>query len=277
MSWRRFFRRKRADAELAEEIDLYLAEEIEENLTRGMSAGEARRRAYVKFGNPQQVRESIWENNSFGWVDHLWRDFKYAARTLTKAPGFAVVAVLVMALGIGANIALFTVVRSVLLKPLPFRDSARLYALRERNNQNHGHGGAAQMSQYLPVDAGSFAEWKRSAAAIAQLAMVSPWQGYNVSSEAGKLPEQIEAAWCSWDFFPTLGVSPAIGRGFTADDDRPGAEATVILSSAFWKRRYSSDPSIVGKKIWLNANPYAVIGVMPSSFGPLSPMKRRRG
>ena len=96
--------------------------------------------------------------------------------------------------------------------------------------------------------------------------MVSPWQGYNVSSEAGKLPEQIEAAWCSWDFFPTLGVTPAIGRGFTADDDRPGAEATVILSSAFWKRRYSSDPAIVGKKIWLDANPYTVIGVMPSSF-----------
>ena len=96
--------------------------------------------------------------------------------------------------------------------------------------------------------------------------MVSPWQGYNVSSEAGKLPEQIEAAWCSWNFFPTLGVAPAIGRGFTADDDRPGAEATVILSSAFWKRRYSGDPAIVGKKIWLDANPYTVIGVMPSSF-----------
>jgi putative ABC transport system permease protein len=96
--------------------------------------------------------------------------------------------------------------------------------------------------------------------------MVSPWQGYNVSSEAGKLPEQIDAAWCSWDFFPTLGVTPAIGRGFTAEDDRPGAEAAVILSSAFWKRRYSSDPAIVGKKIWLDASPYTVIGVMPSSF-----------
>ena len=96
--------------------------------------------------------------------------------------------------------------------------------------------------------------------------MVSPWQQYNVSAEGGKLPEQIDAAWCSWNFFPTLGVAPAIGRTFTADDDRPGAEAAVILSANFWKRRYSGDPAIVGKKIWLDAKPYTVIGVMPSSF-----------
>ena len=121
-------------------------------------------------------------------------------------------------------------------------------------------------NEYLPVDAGSIAEWQKAAQGTAQLAFLSPWQGYNVSSEAGKLPEQIEAAMCSWNFFPTLGVTPAIGRSFTADDDRPGAEATVILSSAFWKRRYSGDPAIVGKKIWLDASPYTVIGVMPPSF-----------
>jgi predicted permease len=266
MSWRRFFRRKRADAELAQEIDLYLAAEIDENLARGMSASEASRRAYVKFGNPQQVRESVRQNNTFPLIENLWRDSKYAARTLTKSPGFAMVAILVMALGIGANSALFTVVRSVLLNPLPFRDPAQLYAVFERNSKERKGSDAMPAPAYIPVDAGSFAEWKRSAAGVAELAMVSPWQGYNVSSEAGKLPEQIDAAWCTWNLFPTLGVTPAIGRGFTVEDDRPGAEATVILSSAFWKRRYSSDPAVVGKKIWLDANPYTVIGVMPSSF-----------
>ena len=260
MSWRRYFRRKRADSELAHEIDHYLTEEINDNLARGMSDGEARRRAYVKFGNPQQVREGEWQNNTVSLVDNLLRDLKYAARTLTKSPGFAVVAILVMALGIGANIALFTVVRSVLLNPLPYHDSERLFSLFQRPDKGK------DANPYAPVDAGSFAEWKRSAADVAQLALVSPWQGYNVSSEAGKLPEQIDAAWCSWDFFPTLGVTPAIGRSFTAEDDRPGAEATVILSSAFWKRRYSGDRAIVGKKIWLDARPYTVIGVMPSSF-----------
>jgi predicted permease len=260
MSWRRFFRRKQSDTELAQEVDHYLAEEMNENLAQGLSADEARRRAYLKFGNPQQVRESVWQKNTFSLFDNLLRDLKYCARTLTKSPGFAVVAILVMALGIGANIALFTVVRSVLLNPLPYHEPGRLFSIFQRP------GKGTDVNPYAPVDAGSFAEWKRPAASVAQLAMVSPWQGYNVSSEAGKLPEQVDAAWCSWNFFPTLGVTPAIGRGFTAEDDQPGAEATVILSSAFWKRRYSSDRSIVGKKIWLNASPYTVIGVMPSSF-----------
>jgi predicted permease len=260
MSWRRFFRRKRADTELAREIDHFLSEEMNQNLAQGMPAGEARRRAYVKFGNPQQVREGVWQKNTFSLIDNLLRDLKYAARTLTKSPGFAVVAILVMALGIGANIALFTVVRSVLLNPLPYHNVGALFSLFQRA------GKGKEVNPYAPVDAGSFAEWKRSTAAVAQLAMVSPWQGYNVSSEAGKLPEQIAAAWCSWDFFSTLGVTPAIGRSFAAGDDQRGAEATVILSSAFWKRRYSSDPAIVGKKIWLDASPYTVIGVMPSSF-----------
>ncbi len=260
MSWRRFFRRKQADADLEQEIDLYLAEEIDENVARGMSAEQARREARMKFGNPRQVRERLWQQNTVSLIDNAWRDLKYAARTLTRSPGFAVIAILVMALGIGANIALFTVVRSVLLNPLPFRDPGRLFVIFEHERKHEG------FHDYLPVDAGSFGEWKRSAAGVAELAMVSPWQGYNVSSEAGKLPEQIEAAWCSWNFFPTLGVVPAIGRGFTADDDRPGAEATVILSSAFWTRRYGGDPGILGKKIWLDAKPYTVIGVMPASF-----------
>ena len=174
MSWRRFFRRKRADAELAHEIDHYLTEEMNENLAQGMSGGEARRRAYVKFGNPQQVREGVWQKNTFSLIDNLLRDLKYSARTLTKSPGFAVVAILVMALGIGANIALFTIVRSVLLNPLPYHDPTRLFTLFQRP----GHG--KDVNPYAPVDAGSFGEWKRSAASVAQLAMVSPWQGYNV-------------------------------------------------------------------------------------------------
>ncbi len=266
MSWRRFFRRKQADADLEQEIDLYLAEEIDENVARGMSPEQARRQARMKFGNPQQVRERLWQQNTVSLLDNAWRDLKYTARVLARSPGFALIAVLVMALGIGANIALLTVVRSVLLNPLPYRDSARLYTLYERKSHDRQRSDTMPVNAYLPVDAGSFAEWQKAARETAQLAMVSPWQGYDVSSEAGKLPEQIEAAWCSWNFFPTLGVSPAIGRGFTADDDRPGVEATVILSSAFWTRRYGGDPTIVGKKIWLDSKPYTVIGVMPSSF-----------
>jgi predicted permease len=260
MNWRRFWRRRGADVDLAQEINLYLAEEIDENIARGMSPDEARRQAYLKFGSPQQVRESVWQQNSVTLIDSAWRDLKYAARTLSRSPEFTLVAVLVMALGIGANIALFTVVRCVLLNPLPYRDPSQLVSLFERSRDQK------EVNPYAPVDAGSFAIWQSSTAGAAKLAMVSPWQQYNVSAEGGKLPEQIDAAWCSWNFFPTLGVAPVIGRVFTADDDRPGAEATVVLSASFWKRRYSGDPAVVGKKIWLDAKPYTVIGVMPSSF-----------
>jgi predicted permease len=260
MSWGRFLRRSRADVDLAQEIDLYLAEEIEENVARGISPDEARRLAYLKFGSPQQVRENVWQQNSVTLIDSAWRNLKYAARTLSRSPEFTLVAVLVMALGIGANIALFTVVRCVLLNPLPYRDPSQLVSLFEHSTDQK------EVNPYAPVDAGSFALWQSSAASAATLAMVSPWQQYNVSAEGGKLPEQIDAAWCSWNFFPTLGIAPAIGRVFTADDDRPGAEAAVILSASFWKRRYSGDPAVVGKKIWLDAKPYTVIGVMPSTF-----------
>jgi len=260
MTWSRFFRRSRRDAELAQEMKSYLAEEMDENLARGMSPEEARRRAYVKFGNPQQVREGLWQQNTLTVADNIWRDFKYAVRTLTRSPGFTVVAVLVMALGIGAVVALFTVVRSVLLNPLPYRDPGQLYSIYEHDRQ------AAKGFEYSPVAGGSFFEWQKSAQGVAEMALISPFQGYNVSAEGGKLPEKLDAAWCSWNFFHTLGVEPALGRSFTPADDQAGAEATVILSAPFWKLRYSSDPSIVGKKIYLDARPYTVIGVMPESF-----------
>src|SRR5271163_2940854 len=128
MSLRRFFSRRRRDADLASEIEAHLALEAEENRARGLSPEEARRRANIRFGSPRRVRESEWERNTMKLIDDSGRDLKYAVRTLARAPGFTIAAVLVMALGIGANTALFTVVRSVLLKPLPFKDPNRLVA-----------------------------------------------------------------------------------------------------------------------------------------------------
>jgi putative ABC transport system permease protein len=170
-----------------------------------------------------------------------------------------------MALGIGANVALFAVVRSVLLTPLPYKDPAQLVAIYQHMQENKDRNG------WMPVDAGSFREWQESTQNIAELALITPFQGYNVSAEGGKLPEQIDAGWCSDNFFKILGVMPALGRNFTPDDDRPQAQATVILSSSFWHRRYSGDRTIIGKSIWLDAKPYTVIGVLPDSFIYSSP------
>ena len=179
MSWHRFFRRSRADADLAQEIDLYVAEETNENIARGLPPEEARRQALIKLGNPESVHDSLWRQNTLTALDHVLHDLKYAARTLIRSPGFASIAILVMALGIGANLALFTVVRSVLLNPLPYRDPARLVAVFEHENGATGNHG------YMPVAAGSFAEWQRSAQRVAQMALVSPWQQYNVSAREG--------------------------------------------------------------------------------------------
>jgi len=165
-----------------------------------------------------------------------------------------------MALGIGVNISLFSVVRGVLWTPLPYREPGRLVALFEQDTNNK------DLSSRLPVDAGSFAEWQSATQGIAQFALVSTWQHYNISAEGNRLPEQIDAAWCSWNLFEVLGVTPSLGRSFTAEDDRPDAQATVMLTALLWQRRYGGDRSIVGRTIWLDSKPYIVIGVLPASF-----------
>ena len=165
-----------------------------------------------------------------------------------------------MALGIGATTALFTVVRSVLLNPLPYPQSSRLVSLYESESISHSP------SPWMPVAAGVFTEWQRATQGTAQMALVSPWQGYNVSASGGQLPESITAAWVSWNLFRVLGVAPALGRDFLASDDQPSAQATAILSNSFWKRRFAADPAIVGKTIYLDAKPHTIIGVMPPSF-----------
>jgi putative ABC transport system permease protein len=251
--------RKQADEELNRELLFHLERQLAENVAAGMSAEEARRAALRAFGNPALLREQARATWSWNGLDSMLRDVRYGFRTLRRTPGFSFIAILVMALGIGANVALFTVVRNVLLKPLPYVQPNRLVSLFEGESKRKG-------SDFMPVDAGSFSLWQRAASGVAEMAMVSSFQSYNVSAEGGKLPETIDAAWCSWNFFRILGVEPSMGRNFMAEDDRPGAPATVILGYSFWKRRYGGDASMVGKAVWLNAKPYTVIGILPASF-----------
>jgi len=258
MSVWRFFRRRTEDSELAEEINAHIAEEIEDNLARGMSAGEARRQAHVKFGSRENVREDLWEWNSVRPLEDMLRNLRYVARTLRRAPGFTLAVVLVMALGIGASTAMFTIVRSVLLKPLPFREPARLIRLYEHSYDDK--------FTHSFVAGGIFAEWKKQSHNFSDLAILSTFAEYNLSGAGGQLPEKVRAAECSWNLFPTLGVEPALGRGFTAEDDQPSANATVVLSWGLWKRRFGGDPSIFDKVVRLDAKTYKVIGIMPPWF-----------
>src|SRR3984957_20584693 len=157
MSWFRFLHRKRSDAELQNEIEAFLNEETAHNEARGMSHEEARRQARLKFGNAQQGRESLWEQNSPQLLSNAARDLKYAFRTLSRTPGFSIIAIAVMALCMGAATSLFTIVRSVLLRPLPFRDPARLVMVYEHRRDATANKGDFL---YAPVAPADFYDWR---------------------------------------------------------------------------------------------------------------------
>ena len=253
----RFFRRRDEDAELAQELDAHLRHEIDDYVAQGLSPQEATRRAHLKLGSTTRVREDVWKWNSIRPLEGFLRDLSYAARTLSRTPAFAIMAILVMALGIGANTALFTVVHSVLLKPLPFADPDHLVMLYER-----AVDGKYPWNVIAP---GVYAEWQKHAQSFERMAIFGEGS-YNLSGDSGQLPERIESTRASAEFFPTLGVEPAYGRGFDLSDDRPQADAAVVISWGLWKRRFGGDLSIVGRNILLDGKPYTVIGIMPASF-----------
>jgi predicted permease len=188
----------------------------------------------------------------------LLQDLRYGLRMLAKNPGFTAVAVLTLALGIGATTALFTVVRSVLLRPLPFKDPSHLLRLYEHSSDDK--------FPYNMVAGGVFAEWRKQNHGFADLAIVSLGARYTLSGAGGQLPERVSAAQCSWNLFRTLGVEPALGRDFTAEDDRPAAAPSAILSWGLWKRRFGGDPSILNQTIHLDEKSYTVLGIMPVWF-----------
>jgi predicted permease len=256
MSW---WQSKKRDADLERELRSDLELEEEEQREGGISEDEARYAALRAFGNLTLIREqtrAIW---TWNWLESLARDLRFSLRTLRRTSGFTVIAILVMALGIGANVGLFTVVRGVLLKPLPFHDPDGLVMLYEADLHE------ADKASFNVVSGGMYAEWKNQNRSYSSLALA---QGIRVglSGSGGQLPEKLKSALFSWDMLRTLGVQPALGRDFTQADDRAGANGTVLLSWGLWKRRFGGDPAILNQTIDLDAEPYTVIGVMPAWF-----------
>ena len=252
------FHRRREVQRLDAELNFHLEQQIAEKIAAGMSPDEARYAARRAFGNPTLLREQTRETWSWNGVEMVLQNMRIGVRTLARTPGFACISILVIAIGIGGNVALFTVVRSVLLKPLPFREPERLIRLYEHSSDD--------AFPFNMVAGGIFAAWKDQSHGFSDLAIVSSSEEYNLSGASGQLPEKVRAAACSWVLFPTLGVEPALGRAFNAADDRPSANATVVLSWGLWKRRFGGDPSILRQTIRLNAKTYKVIGIMPTWF-----------
>jgi predicted permease len=261
MSWRKFFRRRRADAELLDEMESYIAEEIAENVARGMPEEEASRQARIKLGNATRARETLWRQNSVAWFDSLVRDLRYTARTLLRSPGFSLIAIGVIALCIGASVSLFTVVRSVLLRPLPFRDPDKLVMVYEHFRDPEDNREGFNYNAVAPAD---FRDWRAQTHGFEDMAAWRYWQ-FNLTGEHGELPEMIDAGGGSWNLFRLLGVDPVYGRTFIASEDQTDGTA-VLLTWSLFERRFAGDPSIVGRQIHLDDKPYTVVGVLPKWF-----------
>jgi len=264
MHVRMLFSRRRAVTQLDSELQFHIDRQVQENLAAGMGREEARASALRAFGNPALLRDQAHETWSWSGPESLLRDLRYGIRTLFRTPGFAVIAVLVIALGIGANVALFTVVRSVLLKPLPYAEPGRLVRLYESSAD-----GRWPFNQNA---AGIYAEWKEQNHSFTDLAVIGYVPaGFNLSGDGGQLPESVRAATFSWNLLPLLGIQPALGRGFTVADDQPSANPTALLSWGLWKRRFGGDNAILNRTILLDDKPYTVVGVMPPWFDLPSP------
>ncbi len=252
------FRRQRETARLDEELRFHLEQQTQENIAGGMTPADAHTAALRSFGNPAVLREQARSQWSWNSLERFWRDVRYGTRTLGRSPGFAIVAVLVMALGIGATTSLFTIVHAVLLKPLPFENPDKLVMVYE--HFRHLSDG----SVYNVVSPGDYADWRNKTNGFEDMAAWRHWR-FNLSSDHGDLPEVVEAAAGTWNLLPLLGVKPALGRWFTQQEDRVDGDEAMITWSLF-QRRFGGDSSIIGGVIRLDAKPYTVVGVLPSWF-----------
>jgi predicted permease len=252
------FRRKAESERLSLELEFHLEQQIAENVALGMEPEQARLAALRLFGNPTLLREEARSSWSWNWLDGLWRDLRYGVRTLLRSPSFSATAILVMALGIGASTSLFTIVRSVLLKPLPFRDPGKLVIVYE-------HYRSETKYPYNVVAAADFHDWREKTHGFQDMAAWRWWAG-SITTNSGEMPEHFAGAAGSWNLFSVLGVEPVLGRIFTPDEDRIGAPDAVILCWSFFQSRFRGDSSIVGKAVRIDSKPYTVVGVLPKSF-----------
>ena len=248
-------RRQHRDADVRDELRFH-TEMIEQDLrARGVDPAAARREARLRVGGHAQIVEAYGDQRSLPRAEMLLQDVRYACRTLLRTPGFTAAALITLALGIGANAAIFTVVHAVLLRPLPFADPARLVSLGEAGPDG------------LPGNIGfqTFADFRDQTRSFEQMAAIRSWQTTLVTAEA----ERLNAMRVSWNFFELLGVRPALGRGFTREDDHPARWRVLVLSDGLWRRRFGADPGVIGRTIRMNDQNYQIVGVMPASFEPL--------
>jgi putative ABC transport system permease protein len=242
--------RRRTDDDFEREIEAHLAIETERLIAEGLSPEDARHAAARAFGNVAKTQEQYYESRRVLWFDDLRQDARYAFRALRRSPGFAGVAILTLALGIGSNTAIFSVINAVLLRPLPYSDPGSLVLIQP---------GEIGLSPGWVVPA-----WRDRARALAGLA------GFNGPRTATLInrgaPEPVRATDVTWNFLSFLGVTPALGRDFTEADAAPGASGVAILADDLWRRQFEGNPDVIGRSVTVSGIPLTIVGVAPPSF-----------
>jgi putative ABC transport system permease protein len=249
------FRKHRLEQEMNDELRSHLEMLIQENMRRGMSRENARYVALREFGGVEQIKENYREQRGLPIMETLLQDIRFGLRQLRMNPGFTVVAVLTLALGIGSNTAIFSAVYAVLLKPLPFASPDQLVRVFEVNESAGITGGGCSYPEYL--------EWRRQNHVFSGMAAV---QGHELTLTGRDEPTVVRVGDVTADFFSVLGVAPLAGRAFLPADGEQGAAPVAVLSEGLWRSRFGADPDLIGKSIDLDKRPFTVVGVMPGNF-----------
>ncbi len=251
--WRSLFRKREMETELDSELRFHIEELTDANIAAGLTPDEARRRAVLEFGGREQIKEELRDVRRVAVVENTLANLKAAARFIRKSPSFSVTVILTLALGIGANSAVFSAIDAILLRPLSFPNADRL----------------VRVDQINPKDPNTFVaalrlvDWSRLNSTFQ---WISGYYDQNESETTGPLPEKLTRAFAAPRFFETWGVSPALGRGFSAEEERFGGPNAVVISDRFWRRRFNADPGAIGKTLRFGRRTNTIVGVMPASF-----------
>ena len=273
--WRNIFDKERVERDLSDELRAYLEFLIEEKIREGFGPEEARRAALIELGGVEQVKERVREVRMGHQLETVWQDLRYGLRTLLKNPGFTLVAVLTLSLGIGANTAIFSVVNAVLLRPLPFAEPERLVWLWDTQPQ----------LPTAPASLPDFLDWKAQNQSFEHLAA---FQSGSMFLDTGDGMRDTPVGLVTPETFALFRVSPILGRTFTDEETLPGRFRVAVLSHGMWQSRFGSDPNVLGRTMDVSGAPYTIIGVMPEGFSfpdraefwrplPIDPNKLDRG
>lgn len=247
------FGRRRFERDMKDEIDFHVDQQTQAHIREGLSPGDARRRALLEFGGRDAVEEGVRDTRMLTWLTNLLRDVRIAVRGLVKSPGFSFIAVLILAVAIGANTAIFSIVNATILRDLPYPQSDRLVGVWEAN----------QSWRFMSISYPNFKDWQERQTTFEGMAICASRAGV---FEIGNRSERLSVNFVTGQFFDILRVEPQVGRKMTLDDDRRGAAPVAWISDELWHEHFSADPEVVGEAFVLDGRSYTVAGVLPAGL-----------